>query len=237
LTQDNEFYPTPEPLAAYLLERMLWQVPGSMFSQQDEGGVDVALQMIEPSAGKGAFAKALASLGHSVIAVEPHFEDPGIEGVDWEQSTLEDFLEILGEGSFFDIACGNPPFSLAESHLRLLLPKMNRGGHIGFLLRLGFLSSAKRRDFFNSYTPKHIYVLPRRPSFVWSWSCKNSGCGHKWVDEPGKKFKCCELCSSDKISVTKTDKYDYMFIIWEVGRDPGASTTITWLNNEGEDDA
>jgi hypothetical protein len=238
MSKEDEFYPTPEPLAEYLFERLLWRVPSEMFVQQDENGENVTVQMLEPSAGKGAFAKAMAKLQHAVTAIDPNFDDPGIEGVDWDRISLEELHALLEGERPFDIACGNPPFSLAEAHLRLLLKMVKLHGYIGFLLRVGFLASAKRAPFFQIYPPKHIYVLPKRPSFVWSWTCKKQnevGCAHKWMDEPGVEFAACPKCGSEgNLQCVKTDQYDYMFAIWEVGMAPGTDTRLTWLNNEGE---
>lgn len=253
MSKEHEFYPTPDPLAEYLFERFLWQVPSGMFSQQDENGNDIPVQILEPSAGKGAFAKAMAKLGHLVTAIDPHFEDPQIAGVDWEKCSLEELHELLEGERPFDLACGNPPFSLAEEHLRLLFKMVRKDGYIGLLLRIGFLASAKRVSLFQAHPPKHIYVMPKRPSFVWSWKCKTTrvlslggadvegdgpvkGCGHKWMTEPGVQFKACPECSHTDLQLCKTDQYDYMFAIWKVGLDPSTDTTLTWLNNEGEDD-
>lgn len=252
MSQKNEFYPTPDDLAAYLLDRFLWQVPNDMFLQKDESGDSLPVQMFEPSAGKGAFARVMAATGNMVTAIDPNFDDPQIEGVEWMQTDLESLHTLLEGDRPFDLACGNPPFSLAEAHLRLLLKMVRRGGYIGFLLRVGFLASAKRSEFFKIYPPKHVYILPKRPSFVWSWTCKKGevvenweqgravtevGCGHKWVDAIELDHAHCPKCGHEGLQVCKTDQYDYMFAIWEVGQSPGHTTTLSWLHaQEGEDE-
>ena len=254
MAKENEFYPTPEDLAAYLFKRFLWQVPSQIFAQTDENGDDVIVQILEPSAGTGAFAKAMAHHGQ-VTAIDPNFDDPQIEGVEWARMSLEELGEACDGERPFDLACGNPPFSLAEAHLRILFKIVRHHGYVGFLLRLGFLSSGKRAPFFRVYPPKHIYVLPKRPSFVWSWTCKPErgialgglddpddapivkGCGHKWMDEPGIEHRNCPQCgATGNLQCVKTDQYDYMFAIWKVGAEPLQKTEITWLNNEGEED-
>lgn len=222
---ENEFFPTPPELAKMLAERALWQYEGS---RED-------ILVLEPSAGTGAWLDALRSLGQ-VVAVEPHAAAPeGASDVEWFQMPLEEFSEEVGDTHPFHIALGNPPFSLAEAHLRLILKMLAPKGICGLLLRIGFLSSKKRRAFFAAYPPKHIYVLPYRPSFAWSWKCNGSGCKHEWMTLPDTAEQNCPECGSENLSVTKTDKYDYMFAVWQPDMPPGQETRLTWLAGEKEE--
>jgi hypothetical protein len=223
-TKNHEYYPTPDELAAYLWQRLLWIVPTA---KADQG-----LHCLEPSAGGGAFAFAMAEDGrHEVTAIEPHLPPPAPEGADlpenltWASVSLEELHEALEGDRLFDLSCGNPPYSLAEAHLRLLLKMVKQDGHIGFLLRSGFLGSSGRAKLFAAYPPRHVYILSKRPSFVWSHTCK--ACKHNWRDLPDIEHVTCPKCESENISVSKTDRYDYAFVVWQVGWK--GETTVSWL--------
>jgi len=114
--------------------------------------------VLEPGAGKGAFVRQLRqSYPHvSITAVD-------IEPYDWpeaNQSIHDDFMTTqLGR---YDLAIGNPPFSLA-------MPFINRclgcSRTTVLLLRQGFLSSAKRNRFFRMHAPSDVFIMPNRPCF------------------------------------------------------------------------
>lgn len=66
----------------------------------------------------------------------------------------------------FGAVVGNPPYGLALEFVRRSLDIVRDGGTVAFLLRLAFLSSAKRKAFFVENPPKNVYVLSKRPSFT-----------------------------------------------------------------------
>lgn len=87
--------------------------------------------------------------------VEHHFEGVDFRGWYPEKHGLAVDL--------YDLSIGNPPFSIAESVIRHCL-EMSRA--TAMLLRLGFLSSAERVDFWRGCGADPIVrVLPDRPSF------------------------------------------------------------------------
>lgn len=228
MSQDHEFYPTPGNLAAYLWQRLLWQVPDG----------DDLTQALEPSAGRGAFALAMAQTARvgNVTAIEPHVPKPRDlpDNVEWGAMALEDLHAALEGERPFDIACGNPPFSLAEAHLRILFKIVRPDGHVGFLLRSGFLGSKGRADFFHAFPPKHVYILSERPSFVWSHGCKE--CKHSWTTAPESPAESCPECGGVDLSTSKTDRYDYAFCVWQAGWT--GTTTMSWLTQvPGKEDA
>ncbi len=64
-------------------------------------------------------------------------------------------------GRRFDVALGNPPFSLAQEFVE---ESMRVADTVVMLLRLNFIGSAGRSAFMQKHTPD-VYVLPDRPSF------------------------------------------------------------------------
>lgn len=62
-----------------------------------------------------------------------------------------------------DLIITNPPFSLAQEFLEKSLQEANS---VWYLLRLNFLGSKKRVEFWQKNLPTHLLVLSKRPSFA-----------------------------------------------------------------------
>lgn len=60
----------------------------------------------------------------------------------------------------------NPPFNLALEFINKALINVRTGGYVIMLLRLNFLESKIRKDFFNQYMPQWIFVHHKRISFT-----------------------------------------------------------------------
>ena len=69
------------------------------------------------------------------------------------------------EGCEPDLVIGNPPFKLAEAHLRVFLELPSKPV-VAVLLRMGFLESQKRSMFWAQYPVHEVHVFQTRPSFV-----------------------------------------------------------------------
>lgn len=196
--READFYPTPDELAERIV-RAVGRYPN---------------RILEPSAGDGAFVRACrANWRHARVSqVEPgpHHFDPEVDGY---RATIEEFAARLPDARF-DLIIGNPPFSLAEEHVRLCIGMLAPGGRLVFLLRLAFLETKKRAKFWCECPPARITVLEDRPSFCWSWSCKAK---HKWTSAPGVKHTHCPECGSEKLKITKTDACAYAVFEWRQG--------------------
>jgi hypothetical protein len=155
-------YFTPDDLARALVQRLAsdgwWH-----------GG-----RVLEPSAGKGAFVRACASLiateSITTIDVDPDrcAELSRIQ----ETSCFElDFLDFDTddndtEWAEYELIIGNPPYGNAEQHVRHALEHRARFGVVAFLLRMGFLESEERAPFWREHPASKVYVLSQRPSFT-----------------------------------------------------------------------
>lgn len=80
-----------------------------------------------------------------------------------------------------DLIITNPPFSLA---MEFLEKSITEAKTVVYLLRLTFVSSVKRSEFFQKYPPTHLFVLANRPSFrseggtdrtEYAWFCWDRG--------------------------------------------------------------
>lgn len=60
----------------------------------------------------------------------------------------------------------NPPFNIALDIIKKAMVDVVDNGEVIMLLRLNFLGSQKRHDFWQEYPPKIIYVLSKRPKFI-----------------------------------------------------------------------
>ena len=122
--------------------------------------LDEGLTVIEPSVGGGAFVRAVIEVAPSsyVIGVDVN---PDAAGTALCQYALDcDFAITTGHAHWI---IGNPPYSHAEAHVRHALTLAPR---CAFLLRLAFLESVKRVDFWRDHQPSEVFVLAKRPSFT-----------------------------------------------------------------------
>ena len=134
----------------------------------------VANRILEPGAGQGAFVKPLRERypnGHiTAIDIDPY---------DWPEADEQlhgDLFETKLTGPY-DLAVGNPPFSRALDFIQYTL---NVSKAAAFLLRQGFLSSARRSAFFRMHRPSDVYILANRPQFTGEGSDKADYCFVCW---------------------------------------------------------
>lgn len=79
-----------------------------------------------------------------------------------ELSQGRDYLDYDPKTEF-DLIITNPPFSLAMDFLERSLGQART---VAYLLRVNWLGSIDRRDFWNLNPPDHMLVLTPRPSFT-----------------------------------------------------------------------
>jgi len=152
----HEFYPTP-PDALAALEP--W-IPDLY-----RGG-----RVVEPAAGDGAV----------VAWVAQHCEPEDLVAVDIEMTharraaLIEAGATSTIRGDWMDpeldlrarLLITNPPYSRAQDFIDWSLRRCEVGGAVVMLLRLGFLASLKRRQWWGGVPLARVGVLSRRPRFV-----------------------------------------------------------------------
>lgn len=77
-----------------------------------------------------------------------------------------DFLKVSPDKKLYDLVITNPPFAIAEEVIRHSLEFCKNGKFVIMLLRLNFLEGLKRKDLFDNYMPKYIFVHRRRIDFT-----------------------------------------------------------------------
>ncbi|NBV61810.1 MAG: class I SAM-dependent methyltransferase [Rhodobacteraceae bacterium] len=124
------------------------------------------LTVLEPSAGGGAFIRALRAHSSRARLVALDIDSEALARAEIDVETV-DFLRWR-EGGFkrCDWVVGNPPFAEAQEHVEAAL-RVARVG-VAMLLRLAFLESAERLDFWTGPGAglDEVRVLAHRPSFT-----------------------------------------------------------------------
>jgi hypothetical protein len=155
LRHPADFYATPSWCVDRLLEKL--KLPGGNW--------------LEPGAGEGNLIRAVNRSDVRWTALELREEcRPILEALSprpeivitdkFVAAGVEDRAKPL-HGRHFDVAFGNPPFSLAIEFVR---ESIKYADHVVMLLRLNFLGSRGRCAFMQEHAPD-VYVLPDRPSF------------------------------------------------------------------------
>jgi hypothetical protein len=124
------------------------------------------LTILEPSVGGGAFLHAVHARWPKAytLACDIDQELAAYSGAD--ACLYGDFLDFVNIGRSVDLVVGNPPYRHALEHVEHALDLVREGGHVAFLLRLGFLESRRRAAFWKAHPLKELHVLCERPSFT-----------------------------------------------------------------------
>ena len=147
----NDFYETPQNCILNFLQHH---------------PLDPNAVILDPCAGTGAFPKALRQAGYlnQIDAID--VDESVYDVVDANNRHCEDFLKLEPPYEY-DVIFSNPPYSLAEEFIRKAFTLVNKEKfEIIYLLRLNFLESKKRHDFWQEYMVNDLYVLSNRPSFT-----------------------------------------------------------------------
>lgn len=64
------------------------------------------------------------------------------------------------------LVISNPPFNQAMKFIKKALDDVEDGGYVAMLLRLNFLETKARKEFFDNYMPTWIFVHHKRMSFT-----------------------------------------------------------------------
>lgn len=162
---EGDSYQTPQELADFLVAKLV----ADRFLSNPEPRV------CEPSAGDGNFVAALRRFCDPGYLVAVELQPTATRDARYSELKVDSSVDGAFENHYggtmpahYSAIVGNPPYSLAEQHIRHALDRLlpARGGTLAFLLRLAFLESRARAPFWKQYRCKKIYSLVERPSFV-----------------------------------------------------------------------
>ncbi len=146
----------------------------------------------ECACGEGHLSKVLEHHGFEVISTDLVYRGYGEnEPLDFLQDTLEDF-----EGDIIT----NPPYKYALEFVQRALDSVQTGRKVAMFLKLQFLESKSRKQFFLDNPPKIVYVSSSR------LICAMNG-------------------DFEKIT---SSAVAYAWFVWEKGST--ADTIIRWIN-------
>ena len=177
--QVNDFYPTPDLLAVAICKRLSEVLPNGHFD------------VIEPSAGAGAFVRPLRELWglQPLIAIDIAPDTAALRAAGADDVFQADWVSWVRSYRIDGptLVIGNPPFSLAHEHITAGLDYLLPGSHICFLLKLNFFGGKEREKvFWRQGQLRYLIPIIGRPTFV-------------------------------KGEVASNDTNEYGVFIWEVG--------------------
>jgi len=184
----DDTYFTRWPCALAICEKLrddrIFGDPGDL-----GGGETPGLHMLEPSCGKGAFVGAM----HEVFNPEKHSKRLHALDIN-DRLLLPEYRDVATKviaadfGTYrrsalhagYDAIIGNPPYTLAEDHVRHAITLLKQEEHAAacFLLRLNFMAGIERHgwsksekkyvpgSFYEKHPPEFVYVLDKRPPFM-----------------------------------------------------------------------
>lgn len=107
----------------------------------------------EPAVGEGHLAEVFKKRGYKVRASD--LIDRG-----YINTETIDFLTYTG--SFNGDIITNPPYKYAQEFVEKALSIINDGNYVAMFLKLQFLEGKKRRELFDKFPPKTVYVASGR---------------------------------------------------------------------------
>lgn len=131
--EENDFYATDPNAVQLLLNK-------ESFSNS----------ILEPCCGEGHISKVLIENWYDVVSSD--LIDRGFG----EQKNFFDYKEFNG-----DIVT-NPPYKYAKEMVEKSLEIITDGHKVAMLLRIQFLESEKRKEFFKQYPPETVYISSKR---------------------------------------------------------------------------
>lgn len=143
--------------------------------------------VVDAGCGSGAISRVLGTTtwNGEIVGVDIDGRHRA-EAKQWVSTFVEaDFVapELFCSPKRFDgwLAVSNPPYALAREFIDRMRQLVGPTGHVAALVRLGFLASRKRRDWWHQ-NPCDVVVLSERPSFCWSWTYRLEcgSCGERY---------------------------------------------------------
>lgn len=146
----NDFYGTPLATVRQFLNQY----------KLKEGNI------LEPAAGNGNILQAIREAGYNNPLTSVEIREQEREGLEQHgRVIIGDFLSLSLDMEYSTIIT-NPPFSLAQQFVERAFELDGKDTDIIMLLRLAFLESKKRREFWQRHPVSGLYVLSERPSFT-----------------------------------------------------------------------
>lgn len=147
----------------------------------------------EPACGGGHLSKVLEDRGYNVFSTDLIYRGFGRGGVDFLSQNEEFDGDIIT----------NPPYKSAKEFVEHAIERVTDGHKVAMFLKLQFLEGKARRELFDKYPPKTVYVSTGRIS------CYKNG----------------NMCKEQK---ENNNAQAFAWFIWE--KPFSGDTIIKWFN-------
>ena len=116
---------------------------------------------------EGKFLEPCVGGGHISEVIKKYYPNNEVIGYDlvdrgYPNTIVSDYLtNDFGEDKY-DSIITNPPYSLAQEFLEKSMSIINKNGKIAMFLKIQFLEGIARKEMFDKYPPKYVYVFTKR---------------------------------------------------------------------------
>lgn len=152
---ENDFYATNPKAVEMLLsnsEFLKW------FWKDYNNGSDI--ELLEHCVGQGHIIQGIKSY-YNNKNLPIHFTCLDIVDRGYDNVIVQDFMSYNTDKRF-DCIMTNPPYEIAMEFAQKGMELLKPNGKMCMFLKIQFLEGRKRREFFNKYPPRYIYVFEKR---------------------------------------------------------------------------
>lgn len=169
---ENDFYATDPEAVAKLLDCF-----------ERDGIIIHGNEYLEPCVGTGNIINAFDTTIDIRIPyeVQDHWTCLDIVDRGYPKTIVQDYLTWQTDLRY-DFIITNPPYSLAAEFVEKGIDLLSDNGICCMYLKLQFLEGVKRKELFDKYPPKYIYVFRKRMATWKNGLEKNPETGKKWAE-------------------------------------------------------
>ncbi len=146
--------------------------------------------LLECSAGNGNIIKTIDKQFYTtrIDSVEIRKEEETKLNEFCDNVYIQDFLSFVPDCNYGTII-SNPPFSIAQEIIEHCFDISSLNTEIIMLLRLAFLESKKRYDFWQKHPVSKLYILSERPSFTGKGTDATAYAWFVWDNDNSQSIK------------------------------------------------
>lgn len=152
---ENDFYATNPKAVEMLLSNNEFK---KWFWKDYNNGSNI--ELLEPCVGQGHIIQGIKSYYNNknlpIDFICLDIVDRGYDNV-----IVQDFMEYDTDKRF-DCIMTNPPYEIAMEFAQKGMKLLKPNGKMCMFLKIQFLEGRKRREFFDKYPPRYIYVFEKR---------------------------------------------------------------------------
>ena len=155
----NDFYATDPKALELFLDKI------------NEDGIELHNDIWECACGTGNLSKVLKKRGYNVLSSDLVYRNFGISRIDFlkytkKESFIEngkpDYIEFRKDLPISMDILTNPPYKYALDFVKHSLDILEDGYYSIFFLKIQFLEGKARKQFFENYPPKYVYINSER---------------------------------------------------------------------------